>query len=63
VRKRLVAGVAVWLSLSACQVEQVPLGQGAPAPAFEGVSFDGTRVSFPELVDGKPTVLVLWATW
>jgi len=37
--------------------------QGDRAPAFEATGFDGRSVSFPALLDGKPTVLVFWATW
>jgi thiol-disulfide isomerase/thioredoxin len=63
VRRHIAAGAAICLSLSACQAEREPIGRGAAAPAFDGVSFDGTSVSFPELLDGKPTVMVFWATW
>ena len=37
--------------------------QGDAAPAWAGSTFSGTDVSFPELLDGKPTVVVFWATW
>jgi thiol-disulfide isomerase/thioredoxin len=37
--------------------------QGDNAPGFSGTTFDGTSVAFPELLDGKPTVVVFWATW
>jgi thiol-disulfide isomerase/thioredoxin len=37
--------------------------QGEPAPAWRGVDFAGTAVEFPQLLDGKPTVMVFWATW
>lgn len=37
--------------------------QGDRAPAFEATDFGGRAVSFPALLDGKPTVLVFWATW
>lgn len=36
---------------------------GEPGPAFEGVDLDGNPVSYPEMLDGKPTVVVFWATW
>lgn len=37
--------------------------QGESAPAWTGRTFDGGEVSFPALLDGKPTVVVFWATW
>jgi cytochrome c biogenesis protein CcmG/thiol:disulfide interchange protein DsbE len=37
--------------------------EGDVAPPWQGRTFDGTDVAFPALLDGKPTVLVFWATW
>lgn len=51
------------LSLSACQGDQETVAQGSVAPPFDGTTFDGRAVSFPELLDGKPAVVVFWATW
>jgi len=36
---------------------------GEVAPAFVGVDEVGHDVSFPQLIDGKPTIMVFWATW
>lgn len=36
---------------------------GAVAPPFEGVDEVGANVSFPALIDGKPSIMVFWATW
>jgi len=36
---------------------------GDVAPAFTGVDERGNEVGFPALIDGKPTVIVFWATW
>ena len=36
---------------------------GDVAPAFTGLDEDGNEVRFPELIDGKPTVFLFWATW
>ena len=30
---------------------------------WTGTDFSGDEVSFPEVLDGKPTVTVFWATW
>ncbi len=37
--------------------------QGQPAPSFEGSDFSGNEVSFPSVINGKPTVVIFWATW
>ena len=50
------------LALGACG-QDAELGAGDRAPAFVATSFDGSAVRFPELLDGKPTVVVFWATW
>jgi thiol-disulfide isomerase/thioredoxin len=36
---------------------------GEPAPHFTGTDFSGNEVSFPSVIDGKPTVVVFFATW
>ena len=37
---------------------------GDVAPSWTGVELaDGQPVRFPEVIDGKPAVLVFWATW
>jgi thiol-disulfide isomerase/thioredoxin len=37
--------------------------QGDVAPAWTAMDFSGNEVSFPAVIEGKPTVLVFWATW
>ena len=37
--------------------------EGDTAPAWTAIGFDGNEVSFPEVLDGKPAVVVFWATW
>lgn len=37
--------------------------QGEPAPAWTAFDFSGNEVSFPAVIEGKPTVMVFWATW
>lgn len=54
--------LACLLALGACGAD-TELGQGDPAPPFRATTFDGSAVQFPELLDGKPTVVVFWATW
>lgn len=51
------------LALGACSADPTELGPGDAAPHFTATTFDGSVVRFPELLDGKPTVVVFWATW
>jgi thiol-disulfide isomerase/thioredoxin len=55
----LVCAVLIW----GCTGQPRELGQGDVAPAWTGMTFDGAEVSFPDLLDGKPAVFVIWATW
>jgi len=50
-------------SLVVCAGTAHAVEQGDVAPHWQGRTFDGSDVSFPALLDGKPTVLVFWATW
>ena len=36
---------------------------GDVAPAFTGADEFGNEVVFPAVIDGKPTIMVFWATW
>ena len=47
----------IW-SVSAFAVEQ-----GDVAPKWQATSFEGEAISFPEISEGKPTILIFWATW
>lgn len=58
-----ITGSIAFLCLAACAGDSREIGRGDDAPAFEATSFDGTAVSFPELLDDKPAVVVFWATW
>ena len=49
-----------------CLVTSSALGVGAgdAAPAWRGTDLlTGSEVEFPEVLGGKPAVLVFWATW
>ena len=40
------------------------VGAGDQAPAWNGMDLaDGEQVSFPDILNAKPAVLVFWATW
>lgn len=50
--------------LSGCGTESSSeMGAGDVAPSWDATTFDGVPVSFPQVLDGKPTVFVVWATW
>lgn len=61
-RSGFIAALAVACALfalgSATAVEQ-----GEHAPAFRAVDFAGKPVDFPAVGEGKPVVIVFWATW
>lgn len=59
----LPAIVLMAVAAGCTQSEPTELGQGDRAPAFTATTFDGATVQFPELLAGKPTVMVFWATW
>lgn len=57
------AALLCLLGLAACGVDRGELGAGDPAPSWSATTFAGDTVRFPELLDGKPAVVVFWATW
>ena len=36
---------------------------GGTNPGWKGTDFSGTEVDFPAVLQGKPTVMIFWATW
>ena len=57
-RRLALLALLVFAAVSAQGVEQ-----GQQAPRFTGTDFSGNEVSFPAVIDGKPTVVIFWATW
>jgi len=55
--------VSLVCMLAACGGEPRELGQGDIAPSWAATTFDGDAVRFPEVLDGRPAVFVVWATW
>jgi len=53
----LIAAAMTW-SMPALAVEQ-----GDVAPKWQAENLQGETVSFPEVTEGRPTVLIFWATW
>ena len=58
-RRLFVIAIASTLAASTAYA----LEEGELAPRWNGVGFDGSEVEFPALLDGKPAVVVFWATW
>jgi len=54
---------ALLIILFGFAVPTVAVETGAIAPAWIGVDYSGGEVDFPSVIDGKPTVVVFWATW
>ena len=57
-RRLILSAVVMFASATVLAVEQ-----GEAAPAWTGTDFSGQEVSFPSVIDGKPTVVIFWATW
>ena len=56
--------IAVLLIAGVLSVPALAVEQGDVAPPWSGIDLvDGAEVSFPALTDGKPSVLIFWATW
>ena len=55
---RVLLGLWILLSPAAFAVEQ-----GDVAPKWRATDFAGRIVDFPEVMEGKPAVVVFWATW
>jgi thiol-disulfide isomerase/thioredoxin len=49
--------------LALLAIPGVAVEQGDRAPAWQAVDFEGQPIEFPALLEGKPTVVVFWATW
>jgi cytochrome c biogenesis protein CcmG/thiol:disulfide interchange protein DsbE len=49
--------------LSFAATTALAVDQGDVAPPWKAMDFSGNEVSFPEVINGKPTVVVFWATW
>ncbi len=41
----------------------IAIESGDVAPAWDATDFSGDALSFPQMIAGKPTVLIFWATW
>lgn len=54
----LAAALAVLVTLPAPAVEP-----GDRAPTWMRIDFDGQPVMFPGVLEGRPAVVVFWATW
>ena len=57
------AALPCLVAVAACSPDQDALDAGDRAPSWTATTFAGDTVRFPELLDGKPTVVVFWATW
>jgi len=51
------------LALFSAAVLAVACGPGKPDTIWKGTDFSGAEVDFPAVLQGKPTVLIFWATW
>ena len=54
---------ALVLALFSAAVLAVACGPGKPDTIWKGTNFSGAKVDFPAVLQGKPTILIFWATW
>ena len=57
--QRLVLAMVVLFAVGATSA----IESGDTAPAWTGLDYSGNQVEFPSSTNGKPTVMVYWATW
>jgi len=62
IRSAIVAALAA-LSLATLAGAARAVEQGDRAPAWHAADFAGKAVDFPAVGEGKPVVVVFWATW
>ncbi len=60
--RRIILGIAMFLTSLWSPMELRAAAAGAPAPAFELVTFAGESYSNVSL-GGRPILLVFWAPW
>lgn len=55
----------IWLIVAASfwSVPALAVDAGDVAPAWQAQTFQDETVSFPELTDGKPAIVLFWASW
>lgn len=64
VTRALIAGLLLLTSTALLSLPSVAVGPGDQAPAWTGTDLgSGAQVDFPGVLNGKPAVLVFWATW
>lgn len=62
--RALTAGLALLTSAALLSLPGFAIGPGDQAPPWTGIDLSsGTQVDFPGVLNGKPAVLVFWATW
>lgn len=55
--------LAAVLSITVAPLPTVAVEAGDTAPVWTADDTTGRQVAFPDVLDGKPAVMVFWATW
>ena len=55
--------IVILVAISSLAGPVMAVEAGDVAPPFTGLNEFGNEVSFPAVIDGKPTIMVFWATW
>ena len=58
-----VAALVAFFGLAALALPAWGVQAGDTAPAWAGMDAQDQQVAFPQVLEGKPAVMVFWATW
>lgn len=59
----MLKSIALFIAVIGLSGPAMAVEVGEVAPPFAGLDEFGQEVSFPAVIDGKPTILFFWATW
>ena len=54
----LLVALFLWFAAPASALEV-----GETAAAFTAADFDGAPIDYPQVAEGRPTIMIFWATW
>lgn len=59
----MIKRIALLIAVYCISVPVIAIEVGDIAPEFVGPDEYGNEVRFPDVIDGKPTIMLFWATW
>lgn len=55
--------LGLFASVLFCHSIRADIMKGEPAPAWELTSTEGKLIRFPQATDGRPAIVIFWASW